>query len=282
MKIENEAIRPVLKYPGSKWRLADWIISLMPPHKSYLEPFFGSGAVFFNKRPSRIETINDLDGEIVNLFRCVREWPEELACAVALTPYSREEYERAWSRFKAGGKACGIEDARLTLVRYWQSHGSTSVYKGGWKNDRAGREYAYDVRYWRNLPGWVLDAAERLKDAQIEQTQAVELIRRFKHPDVLIYADPPYVVSTRKGEQYVVDMVEDRQHIELLEALKEHPGPVILSGYENELYEKHLQGWVKLHKKALAEGGADRTETVWLNYEPQISMENAENESWLD
>lgn len=268
-----EKKRPVLKYPGSKWRMADWIISLMPPHKSYLEPFFGSGAVFFNKKPSRIETINDLDGEIVNLFRCVREWPEELACAVALTPYSREEYERAWSRFKAGGKACGIEDARLTLVRYWQSHGSTSVYKGGWKNDRAGREYAYDVRYWRNLPGWVLDAAERLKDAQIEQTQAVELIRRFKHPDVLIYADPPYVVSTRKGKQYVVDMVEDRQHIELLEALKEHPGPVILSGYENELYEKHLQGWVKLHKKAMAEGGAARTETVWLNYEPQISME---------
>lgn len=268
-----EKKRPVLKYPGSKWRMADWIISLMPSHKSYLEPFFGSGAVFFNKRPSRIETINDLDGEIVNLFRCVREWPEELACAVALTPYSQEEYERAWSRFKAGGKACGIEDARLTLVRYWQSHGSTSVYKGGWKNDRAGREYAYDVRYWRNLPGWVLDAAERLKDAQIEQTQAVELIRRFKHPDVLIYADPPYVVSTRKGKQYVVDMVEDRQHIELLEALKEHPGPVILSGYENELYEKHLQGWVKLHKKALAEGGAARTETVWLNYEPQISME---------
>ncbi|SCJ70687.1 DNA adenine methylase [uncultured Flavonifractor sp.] len=268
-----EKKRPVLKYPGSKWRMADWIISLMPPHKSYLEPFFGSGAVFFNKRPSRIETINDLDGEIVNLFRCVREWPEELACAVALTPYSREEYERAWSRFKAGGKACGIEDARLTLVRYWQSHGSTSVYKGGWKNDRAGREYAYDVRYWRNLPGWVLDAAERLKDAQIEQTQAVELIRRFKHPDVLIYADPPYVVSTRKGKQYVVDMVEDRQHIELLEALKEHPGPVILSGYENELYEKHLQGWMKLHKKALAEGGAARTETVWMNYEPQIEME---------
>ena len=273
MEIGNGALRPVLKYPGSKWKMADWIISLMPPHKSYLEPFFGSGAVFFNKRPSRIETINDLDGEIVNLFRCVREWPEELACAVALTPYSREEYERAWSRFKAGGKACGIEDARLTLVRYWQSHGSTSVYKGGWKNDRAGREYAYDVRYWRNLPGWVLDAAERLKDAQIEQTQAVELIRRFKHPDVLIYADPPYVVSTRKGKQYVVDMVEDGQHIELLEALKEHPGPVILSGYENELYEKHLQGWVKLHKKALAEGGAARTETVWLNYEPQISME---------
>lgn len=273
MKIENEAIRPVLKYPGSKWRLADWIISLMPPHKSYLEPFFGSGAVFFRKPKSRIETINDMDGEIVNLFRCIREKPEELERAVALTPYSRWEYERAWNRFKAGGRCEGVEAARETLVRYWQSHGSTVVYKGGWKNDVAGREYAYDVRYWRNLPGWIVAAAERLKEAQIEQMPAIELIRRFRHPDVLIYADPPYVVSTRKGRQYVVDMVEDEQHIELLETLKEHKGPVILSGYENELYEKHLQGWVKMNRKALAEGGRARMETVWLNYEPQISME---------
>lgn len=252
--------------------MADWIISIMPPHKSYLEPFFGSGAVFFKKLPSRIETINDLDGEIVNLFRCIREKPKELAWAVALTPYSRCEYEQAWKRFKEGGPCEGVEVARETLVRYWQGYGSTVAYKGGWKNDVAGREYAYDVRNWKKLPGRIEAVAERLKEAQIEQLPAVELIRRFKRPDVLIYADPPYVASTRKGRQYVVDMVEDRQHIELLETLKGHPGPVILSGYENDLYDRSLKGWIKLHKKAYAEGGRDRTETVWLNYEPQISF----------
>lgn len=264
--------RPVLKYPGSKWKTAEWIISLMPPHKSYLEPFFGSGAVFFKKQPSRIETINDLDGEIVNLFRCIREQTKDLMKAVTMTPYSREEYEQAWRTYKDGVKPSGVEAARLTLVRYWQTHGSSTVYKGGWKNDRAGREYAYDVRYWRQLPSWIADTAERLKDAQIEQAPAVDVIKRFQHPDVLIYADPPYVLSTRKGRQYNVEMTEDAQHIELLEALKDHPGPVILSGYDNELYNRHLQGWVKLHKKALAEGGVTRTETVWLNYEPQISL----------
>lgn len=103
--------RPVLKYPGSKWKMADWIISLMPPHKSYLEPFFGSGAVFFRKPPSRIETINDLDGEIVNLFRFIREKPKELACAVALTPYSREECERA----AAEGASLKISDLEEKL-----------------------------------------------------------------------------------------------------------------------------------------------------------------------
>lgn len=266
------AVRAVLKYPGSKWRLSDWIVSLMPPHKSYLEPFFGSGAVFFTKQPSRIETINDLDGEIVNLFRCIRERPEELARAVALTPYSREEYELAWRHRLTPGAADDVERARLTLARYWQTHGSSAVYKGGWKNDRAGREYAYDVRHWCQLPGWIVDAANRLKEAQIEQAPAVDVIRRFCHPDVLIYADPPYVLSTRKGRQYNVEMTADSDHVELLAALLDHPGPVILSGYENELYDGRLQGWTKLHRKALAEGAAPRVETVWLNYEPQVTL----------
>ena len=95
------------------------------------------------------------------------------------------------------------------------------------------------------------------------------MIKRFHSPDVLIYADPPYVLSTRKGRQYIVDMTEDAQHTELLDALKAHPGPVILSGYDNDLYDRHLQGWMKLHKRSQAEGGRARVETVWLNYKPQ-------------
>lgn len=257
---------------GSDRRLAEWIVSLMPPHKSYLEPFFGSGAVFFNKPPSRIETINDLDGEIVNLFRVVRDTPEALERAVALTPYSREEYETAWERHKAGDVTDPVELARLTLVRYWQTHGSCSYYKSGWKNDRAGREYAYAVRYWNQLPEWIAAAMGRLKEAQIEQTDAVELIRRFNHPEVLIYADPPYVLSTRKQRQYNVEMADDTQHKALLSALLDHPGPVMLSGYESELYNDTLQGWTKLHRKTQSECGGARTETLWINYEPQMTM----------
>lgn len=266
------AQRPIIKYPGSKWRLAEWIVSLMPPHKSYLEPFFGSGAVFFNKPRSRIETINDMDGEIVNLFRVVRDMPEALERAVALTPYSRKEYDEAWERCKAGDVSDPVELARLTLVRYWQTHGSCSYYKGGWKNDRAGREYAYAARYWNNLPEWIAASVSRLKEAQIEQAPAVDVIRRFSHPEVLIYADPPYVLSTRKQRQYNVEMADDTQHAELLNVLLEHPGPVILSGYDNELYNQLLPGWVKLQRSAQAEGGAKRVETLWLNYEPQETL----------
>jgi len=264
--------RAVLKYPGSKWRLADWIVSLMPPHKSYLEPFFGSGAVFFTKPPSRIETINDLDGEIVNLFRVIRDRSEELERIIALTPYSREEYETAWMQHNAGEVTDPVELARLTLIRYWQTHGSRSYYKSGWKLDRAGREYAYAVRYWNSLPAWIAAAVERLKEAQIEQAPAVEVIRNFAHPEVLIYADPPYVLSTRKQPQYNVEMVDNARHIELLEALLDHPGPVMLSGYDNDLYNEMLPGWMKLHHKSQAENGAARVETLWLNYEPQMTL----------
>ena len=79
-----QELRAVIKYPGAKWRIADWIIGMMPEHKSYLEPFFGSGAIFFRKPPSRIETINDLDGDAVNLFTCIRDRPDELDRAVAM------------------------------------------------------------------------------------------------------------------------------------------------------------------------------------------------------
>lgn len=268
----GDKLRPIIKYPGAKWRLADWIVSLMPPHKSYLEPFFGSGAVFFTKPPSPIETINDLDGEIVNLFRVVRDMPEALERAVALSPYSREEYERAWVRHKAGDVTDPVELARLTLVRYWQVVGSRQIYRAGWRRDVAGREAAYTLRQWVDLPERIAAAVDRLKEAQIEQADGVELIRRFASPEVLIYADPPYVLSTRKQRQYNVEMADNAQHEALLAALLAHPGPVILSGYESDLYNDALKGWMKLHRQTKCEGGGARTETLWINYEPQMTL----------
>ena len=261
-------MQQVLKYPGSKQRIAGWIISQMPQHHSYLEPFLGSGAVLLNKPKSAIETVNDLDLDVVTLFRLIRERPEELARCLYATPYSRHEYEGAL--IQADDE---LEQVRRFLVRCWQGHGfKTNGKKVGWKNDVQGREAAYAVRNWNRLPGRVMEVVERLKDVQIEQRPAVELIRRFNHKGVLIYADPPYLLQTRSGAMYKYEMT-DQDHIELLEALLQHKGSVMLSGYDNPLYREYLRGWHTESIKSATEYGSPRTETLWMNFETQLRLE---------
>ncbi|WP_207955810.1 DNA adenine methylase [Rubrobacter marinus] len=264
-------IGPVLKYPGAKWRLADWIIAHMPRHEVYVEPFFGSGAVFFRKDPCRLETINDAYGDVVNLFRVLRDSPDELARLVELTPWSREEYELSYDREESLGP---VERARRFLVRTWQGHGSAAdQYKNGWRVVRASEKAPTHVPYrqWRdNLPPRIAAAAARLKGAQIESRPAVEVIGGFRRPEVLVYADPPYVSSTmerRKGRKVYEHEMTDEEHEELLAVLAEHPGSVLLSGYDHPIYRR-MEGehdWVRASKRALAEKGQVRTEVLWIN-----------------
>lgn len=137
----------ILHYPGSKWSLAQWIIDHMPPHKTYLEPFFGSGAVFFNKAPSPLETINDLDGDVVNLFRVIRDRPEELARAVYWTPYSRQEY---YASYDMDG-ADELEKARHFLVRCWFARGTKTSDRTGWRHV-VDHNAPNVVKHWNEMP----------------------------------------------------------------------------------------------------------------------------------
>lgn len=184
----------VLKYPGAKNRLAEWIISFIPEHRVYLELFFGSGAVFFNKDPAKIETLNDLDGEVYNLFKVIRDRTEEFAKSLEMTPYSREEYENA---YKKVSDETELERARKFMVRCWLGMGSSNVYKNGFRSSQQGNS-PKTTKHWGELPDRVLLAAERLKHAQIEKLPALELLKRYDTPDVFIYLDPPYLPGTRK------------------------------------------------------------------------------------
>ena len=234
-------MKAVLKYPGSKWGIADWIIKKFPEHHSYLEPYFGSGAVFFNKERSDIETINDIDGDVTNLFACIREDPERLAYLIYFTPYSREVYDSVFSE-KANLQDDTYTKALRFAIRLNMGQGfRTRGGKTGWKDDIQGRERAYSAKDWCSLPERILDAAERLRGVQIENCPAVELIKRFNYQNVLIYCDPPYLLETRAGRQYKYEM-ELEQHIELLQYLKAHKGQVLLSGYESDLYNTMLTG----------------------------------------
>ena len=252
----------LLSYPGAKWGMAAQIVSLMPKHRSYLEPFFGSGAVLFNKPPSAIETVNDIDGDIVNFFRVLRERPEDLADAISLTPYARDVFDDAHANL-------GMDDfdrAYRFAIRCKMAHGFKTYQKTGFKIDVYARERSYCVSYWNRLPADLLDAAGRLKGVQIENQNALDLIRKFNHDNVLIYADPPYLLETRGGKQYRHEMNE-QDHLDLLDALKQHKGSVILSGYPSEMYERELAGWGRISRKSYNQNAELRTEVLWCNFE---------------
>ena len=255
-------MRAILNYPGSKWGLAEEIVSLMPRHRSYLEPFFGSGAVLFNKPPSAIETVNDIDGDIVNFFQVLREHTDELIRAVSLTPYAHEVFDDAHEN---RGET-DFERAYRFAIRSLMGHGFFKTYqKTGFKIDRYARERSYCVDVWNRMPSVLSEAAYRLKCVQIENRPALELIKKFNFENVLIYADPPYLLNTRGGQQYRCEMNE-QDHVELLAALSNHKGPVILSGYPSEMYDRELRGWRKITRKSYNQNSDARTEVLWCNF----------------
>lgn len=259
----------LIKYPGSKWRMAEWIIGFLPPHHSYLEPFFGSGAVLFKKPRSNIETVNDLDGDVINFFEWVKKDPEKLAHEIYYTPYARQTYENAYREAPEGS----LKQAVNFCARLNMGHGfRTTGERVGWKHDLQGRERAYAAKEWTELPDKLLQAAERLRGVQIECRPAIELISRLNYENVLLYLDPPYMPGTRHGKQYKYEMYTKSSHEELLATALQHKGPVLISGYETPLYNDMLWGWHKETTVSRTQTGAFKKEVLWMNFEPMEQL----------
>ncbi len=260
--IADEVLVPrtaALRYPGAKWSLATHIISHFGHHYHYIEPFFGSGAVFFTKPVSPHEILNDLSSQVVNFFRVLRDRTDDLCWALEATPWSRDEYDI--SGILAND---ALENARRFAVRAWQAHASDFAKKTGWKTRGSSqRARGMSVR-WQRVPEELAQLACRLKDAEIENRPALELIRKFSTADCLIYADPPYLPSTRTQKMYDHEMSE-AEHVEMLEALLAHRGPAVVSGYSNDLYAEILSDWEHVSMKPpKVEKAAVRTEMLWV------------------
>ena len=273
-------MRNVLKYPGSKWRIADELVKLLPEHHTYVEPFFGSGAVFFKKEPSDIEMVNDMDDDVINLFRCIQEDSKNLARLVMTTPYSRKCYEEAFY-YDSENSADPYHKACQFLVKCWQGHGfRTNKYRVGWKNDVVGREKMYALWNWYRLPEWIIEIAERLRCVQIENKPALDVINRFNYDNVFMYLDPPYLLETRTAEQYKHEMTNE-DHRELLDAICNSKAKIMISGYSSALYDEKLKDWYRIEFDSHAEQGLKRKEVVWMNYKPDKEDEQ-NNQMSLD
>lgn len=268
--------RSPFTYYGGKAGLARRIVPMLPPHRVYMEPFFGSGAVLFAKRPSTHEIVNDLDNAIVAFFTCLRDRPEELEALCRLTPYARTEYERAVLEIEGGGLD-DLELARRFWVRVNQSFAKTAGRRTGWSVTTARTQStANSVQGRLNR---FMACAERLSRVVIEHCDAAGLIERLATPDTAIYADPPYLAQTRSGRgpgrdmsDYRMDMGTESDHRRLAEVLRATPAAVVMSGYPSELYDELYSGWafvdvpVSVHSSnAVTVERAKRVERIWSN-----------------
>ena len=273
-------MKAIIRYPGSKWGMARWIIDHFPvgyEKMVYLEPFAGSGAVFFNKQPGGVETINDLDGDVVNLFRVLRERPEDLRRVLELTPYSREEYNLAFEPCEDP-----LERARRFMVKTTQAIGAKMDGKCGWRNHKQVKIGGTACK-WNGITDTIDAAAKRLKGdtthlVQIACMDALRLIRRYNTPEALIYLDPPYMRSTRRsGRLYRCEMTND-QHQEMLEIITHTRAKVVISGYDNDLYARYLSGWNIYQTETHTTSAEVVEETIWTNYSQpmhQMSFDDA-------
>jgi DNA adenine methylase len=262
--------RPPLRWHGGKWMLAPWILAHFPHHHVYVEPFGGAASVLLRKPRSYAEIYNDLDAEVVNLFKVLRD--EHAAAALIeqlrMTPFSRDEFEGAYRRARAK-----VERARRLIVRSFMgfgSDGATGEYRTGFRanSNRSGSTPAAD---WRNFPDALPAIIDRLRGVVIERRPAVDVIRAHDGAGTLVYADPPYLLETRSrtnrrkgGGTYRHEMTTE-QHQELLAVLVELNSMVIVSGYPSEIYDNALTGWRRVERVAMADGAAPRTEVIWIN-----------------
>lgn len=256
--------RPVLRYHGGKWKLAPWVISHFPAHRIYVEPYGGAASVLLRKGRVPTEVYNDLDGDLVALFRCLQdeEQAQRLVQACALTPFARAEFDLAYEP-----SPDPVEQARRFIIRSFFGYGSkacVSPTKNGFRCLRTGD--ASPALDWSRYPDALMTIVERMRAVVIESRPALDVIRRFDRPETLFYCDPPYVQGLRNLEQGVYrHEMTDEDHKALASALQDIKGAAIVSGYRCDLYDDIYAGWIRCDRKAYADKSSRRTESVWIS-----------------
>lgn len=278
--------RPIVRYVGGKFRLADWLIGHFPPHRIYVEPYAGGASVLLRKPRSCSEVYNDLRGEVVNVFRVLRQ-PEdamELERRIRLTPFARDEFRRcteeAWLATQDP-----IERARMTIFRSFAGFSSASMGAGnstGFRANsrRSGTTPAHD---WAHYPDEIPVFVERLAAVVIESMPAIHVMRQHDSLETLHYVDPPYVHSSRqpsrsrKPLEYGQFEMDDGDHRELADCLHDLRGMVVLSGYRSDLYDELFSDWERRERGHFADGARKRVECIWLNgdFAPQRRLDEA-------
>lgn len=259
----------MLRYHGGKWNLAPWIISHFPQHETYVEPYGGGGgSVLLRKLRAGIEVYNDIEGEVVNLFRVLRDADlgPRLVEAIELTPFARDEFDAAYEPTEDP-----LEQARRTVVRSFMGYGSVSSSgeKTGFRAT-CKRARSHSAKDWSTLPNGLTQVIDRLRGVVIENQDAYAVCSAHDGPSTLHYVDPPYVLSTRrrgspscrKGYRHEMN---DEDHALMACWLRQLRGMVVVSGYDCDLYRELFGDWQRFDRETFSIEARKRTESLWLS-----------------
>ncbi|GAA5502203.1 hypothetical protein Dxin01_01942 [Deinococcus xinjiangensis] len=268
---------------GGKFSHLDWLLPLLPEATHYCEPFGGSAAVLINRPPAPVETYNDLDSELVNFFRVLRDQRGELIEAIGLTPFSREELRLATG--EQDPDLSDLERARRFFVRARQVRTglAQTASEGRWAHclltSRAGMGGA--VSRWLGSVEGLSEIVQRLLRVQIENAPALEVIARYDSPETLFYCDPPYLHGTRGDAKAYGFEMTDSEHEALAVALRGVQGKVAISGYASDLYEDLYAGWTRIEapSRMIHSSKGERAEVLWVNYDLPNAVQK-EAEEW--
>lgn len=253
---------------GSKVRIASRVVDLLPAHRGYVEPYAGSLSILLAKPPTTLEVANDLDGDLVTFWRVLRDRPDELTRACALTPHARAEHDACWP-LPAG--LDDLERARRVWVKLSQGRGG-SLRATGWRHFEGSRGRSASMP--QTLQGYaarILDVAERLASVTLECRPALDVIDRYgRAGDTLLYVDPPYLYRTRsRTARYRHELGDDQSHRDLAAALHACRSAVVVSGYADPMYDELYDGWHRATLPAstsqLAGPRRARVEVLWSN-----------------
>ncbi len=255
---------------GGKFNHLDWLLPLLPSCHHYCEPFGGSAAVLINRPPSPVETYNDIDGEVVNFFRVLREQRDELIYCLALTPFSREEFYYACQVPEPD--ISNLERARRFFVRARQVRTGLAqkASLGRWANckktSRAGMSGV--VSRWLGSIDKLEEISERLLRVQIENRPYLEVLDLYDDDETLFYCDPPYVHDSRGDSKAYSFEMTDAEHEEFAEKLNDLKAKVAVSGYKCDLYDRIFKHWrrIEAQAKSCHSVKKSRTECLWINY----------------
>jgi DNA adenine methylase len=264
---------------GGKFSHLDWLLPLLPSCHHYCEPFAGSAAVLLNRRPSPIETYNDLDGEVVNFFRVLRDEKDKLIQAIGLTPFSREEFATACTLDES---LSDFERARRFFVRARQVRTglAQTASIGRWANcmNTSRQGMSGVISRWLGSVEALPAIATRLIRIQIENRPALDVVRLYDSKDTLFYCDPPYIHATRGDSKAYGHEMTDQQHKELFTTLDAAKGRVAISNYDCELMNRMYRPpkWRKFEspERTIHSTKGKRSEVLWTNYDPSTVSGN--------